>query len=991
MRLKFESLDYQDDAISSVIELFEGQSSSRSLFTVSTGAFTSDLNKIGTKGECIGNRLDISEDEILENLQRVQMKNGLSQTKDLHGAYDFDVEMETGTGKTYVYTKSMLRLNQEYGFTKFIIVVPNIAIKEGVYKSLEITKEHFKEIFNGLPYKYFVYNSDKIEEIRDFATDVCISIMIINIDAFRRSFDDPNDNSKRANIIHRSSEQLNGMRPIDLIREMNPIVIIDEPQSVDTTAKASDAISSLNSLCVFRYSATHIKKHNPLYRLDAVDAYEKKLVKGIDVAGFSSMDQHNEAYIKLISVDNKSSPITAKIEVDVASKSGLSVERKQIKVKKNDDLSEKTRRSIYEGYFVSEIYCEKDNEFIRFAPKDVLLELGNSVGSIDDSLLKRKMIAKTIKEHFDKEVECNKKGIKVLSLFFIDRVANYRNGEEKGPYAQIFEEEYAKLIIQSNYRSILNEEDPLIQAQLAHNGYFSGDKKKGGWKDSKENNMSSDDENTFNLIMKDKERLLSLNERMRFIFSHSALREGWDNPNVFQICTLNETKSEVKKRQEIGRGLRICVNQDGVRVRDPSINQLTVMANESYEEFAAKLQKEYEEDSGIRFGIIEKHTFANTVIKDDQNKAEYIGQERSEEIFEHFAKIGYIDSRGKVQDKLKSALSNNSIILPPEIENYKGDIQLVCAKIAGKLNVKNNDDKRKVVLRKEAFLSDDFKELWNKIKYRTKYNIQFDTNRLIETCVENLNRELAIKKPRLLYNKAKVKIDAGGVTAKSQIPETIDLIEISGGLPDVISYLQNRTDLTRNSLVSILTKCDKLEDFKKNPQMFMEQSAKIIMRGVNDLIKNGITYVKLGESEYYAQELFDDEELYGYLNKNIIETKRSLYEHTVYDSETEKNIAIDLDNDDHVKLFIKMPDWFQIFTPIGSYNPDWAVLMDLDGNEKLYFVFESKGNLDNHRMTEEFRIRCGAEHFKAIGGNVDYSVITSLKDVVIESKTDPNR
>lgn len=987
MKFKFDAhLDFQDDAINSVVDLFKGQNVAKSLFTVSAGAYVPRLDQLKTSGTGIGNRLDITEEEILENLQKVQLKNGLPQTKDLHGMYDFDIEMETGTGKTYVYSKSMLELNQRYGFTKFIIIVPSVAIREGVYKSFQITEEHFRDTFNGLPYQFFIYNSDKLEQVRDFAVNDCVSIMIINIDAFRRSFDDPYDDTKKANIIHRPNDRLNGMKPIDLIKETNPIVVIDEPQSVDTTEKASDAIASLNPLCIFRYSATHVKKHNLIYRLDAIDAYEKKLVKGIDVAGFSSVDQHNDAYIKLISVDNKNTPITARIEVDAASKNGLGIERKTIKVKKNDDLSEKTRRDIYNDYFVNEIYCEKGNEFISFTPKDVYVELGKSVGDVDDSIIKRKMIAKTIQEHLDKEVEYNKDGIKVLSLFFIDRVANYR---DDGPYSKMFEEEYVRLIKSPKYRSILKDENPIAQAQSAHGGYFSGDStsagsKSGKWKDS--SGKSAADDSLYNIIMKDKEKLLSMNERLRFIFSHSALREGWDNPNVFQICTLNETKSDVKKRQEIGRGLRLCVDQTGARVHDPYKNQLTVMANESYEEFAAKLQNEYEEDSGIRFGVIEKHTFSNIVVRDDKGEAEYLGQEKSETIYDHFVKAGYIDLRGKVQDRLKRDIAEKKLDLPEEVKASSDAIVSVCMKVSGRLNIKNNDDKRKISLNKEV-CPEDFQALWDKIKYRTKYNLHFDSGKLIRDCIADMERGLNIKPPKLVYSKAKINIDAGGVTAKSQLPEVVQSIDIANeDLPDIITYLQNRTDLTRKTIVSILVGYDRIEEFKKNPQMFMEQTAKIIITNVRRMAMEGISYIKLGDTECYAQELFSDEELFGYLDKNMVKTNRSLYDYTVYDSEVEKNFALELEEDNHVRLFFKLPDWFKISTPIGNYNPDWAVLMNFNGDERLYFVFETKGNIGNNRFSEEFKIRCGEMHFKALNNGVNYQVRTSLKDLVLEGE-----
>lgn len=978
MKLKFDSnLDFQDQAIQSVVDIFKGQEVAKSLFTVSAGAYLPRLDRHSVSGVGVGNRLDISENEIIENLNQVQLRNGLLQTKVISG-YDFDIEMETGTGKTYVYSKSILRLNQEYGFTKFIIVVPSLAIKEGVHKSFKITEDHFEEIFNNTPYDYFVYNSDKLEQVRSFAVNDCISIMIINIDAFRRSFDDPSDDSKKANIIHRPNDKLNGMKPIDLIKETNPIVIIDEPQSVDTTTKATEAIESLNPLCVFRYSATHVKKHNMIYRLDAVDSYEKKLVKGIDVAGFSSQNQHNDAYIRLISVNNSKSPITAEIEVDVMNKNHTSTERKKIKVKKNDDLSEKTKRDVYEGYIVDEIYCGKGDEYIQFSPVDIIVKLNCCIGDVDDRVIKEKMISKTIEEHLDKELKYNPLGIKVLSLFFIDRVANYRDGDSKGLYAELFEKSYVKLITKPKYKTILGGQDPLTQAQNSHDGYFSGDK--GGWKDS--SGKTEKDTDTYNLIMKDKERLLSFNEPLRFIFSHSALREGWDNPNVFQICTLNETKSDVKKRQEIGRGLRLCVNQNGERVHDPYVNQLTVMANESYEEFAATLQREYEEDGGIRFGMLESHSFANIPILGPGNIIANLGQESSATIYDLFTEVGYIDKKGKIQDKFKKDLKSGALLLPECVEQSRSDIESVCRKVAGSLNIKNNDDKRVITYRKGTQLDADFKELWDRIKYKTKYNIHFDSKLLIEKCIKNLDSDLDVKTPVLVYRKAEVDVTAGGVTTKEKDSIAAELIKYDGDLPDIITYLQNKTDLTRKTIVAILTGCEKLNDFNKNPQMFMEQSARIISDNVRRMAIDGIRYEKLGNGEAYSQELFENEELFGYLNKNMMACNRSVYDHVVYDSDVERSFAEEMESNERIKVYAKLPSWFVVPTPIGDYNPDWAVLMDIDGTEKLYFVIETKGNIGNNRRSEEDKMKCGEKHFESLNTGVRYRRRTDFSGIL---------
>ena len=591
MKLQFDkNLEYQQQAIASVVDLFNGQTPMQTNFTVS--AYNGQIGLFDS-GNGIGNRLELDEEEILKNLYEVLLRNGLPQTKTLKaGNYDFDVEMETGTGKTYVYLRTILELHKNYGFSKFIIVVPSIAIKEGVYKSLQITEEHLKGLYDNTIYNYFIYDSGNLEQVRSFAVSNNIEIMIINIDAFRRSFSDPTKESK-ANIIHRTNDRLNGMKPIELIQETRPFVIIDEPQSVDTTPKSKEAIKSLNPLCTLRYSATHVEKHNLVYKLDAVDSYNLGLVKQIEVAGFATKDYHNNAYLKLLSVNNKKTPITARIEMDVKDNKG-EVKRTAVTVKRGDDLYDKSKgRDVYEGYIISEIYCEEGNEYVAFTSKPDILRIGKPIGDVDDLAVKEQQIRKTIEEHLNKELVLNKQGVKVLSLFFIDRVANYRyydeNGNpQKGIYATLFEKHYNDLIRQPKYNTLFKDIDLDTAAEEVHNGYFSADKK-GVLKDT--NGSTQDDEDAYSLIMKDKERLLSFDTKLRFIFSHSALREGWDNPNVFQICTLNETKSEVKKRQEIGRGLRLCVNQDGERLQGFSINTLTVMANESYEEFAKLCRK----------------------------------------------------------------------------------------------------------------------------------------------------------------------------------------------------------------------------------------------------------------------------------------------------------------------------------------------------------------------------------------------------------------
>lgn len=988
MKLKFDSnLQYQNEAIESAVKLFDGQSSVMSYFSF-PGQQTLD------SGHGVGNKLELTTDEILNNLRDVQVFEKLAPSTSLDSRPDFTIEMETGTGKTYVYLKTIFELNKKYGFTKFIIVVPSIAIKEGVYKSLQITQEHFKGLYDNVIYDYFIYDSQKLEQVRNFSVSSNIQIMVINIDAFRKSFTDPSKETK-ANIIHRPNDKLNGLRPIELIQETNPIVIIDEPQSTSSTAKAQEAIASLNPLCTFQYSATPKDKTNLIYKLDAVDAYEMDLVKQIEVASLETVDSHNDAYLKLVSVDNKKSPITAKIELDAIVKG--SVKRKSVKVKKGDVLSSKklANREIYDNFMIDEIYCEEGNEYVSFANNDTILRIGKAVGDIDDLVLKRQQIHATIEEHLDKELKLNKKGIKVLSLFFIDKVANYRQYDTdgnpvKGIYAQMFEEEYEKLIKKPKYEK-LGENILSQEVSKVHNGYFSVDKK-GKFKDSKaagkeKVGKSKDDEDTYSLIMRDKEKLLSFSEPLRFIFSHSALREGWDNPNVFQICTLNETSSTMKKRQEIGRGLRLCVNQDGERIHDKNVNILTIMANESYESFAKGLQQEMEDEEGFKFGIIDKYMFAHLTHTNRKGEVVPIDKQGSLMIYNFFKEKNYIDGKGKVQEALKVAVENNSVEVPERFEDIRDAIVEVAAKPTRSLNIKPARQRREVKVNKQVFLKPEFKEFWDKIKTKTTYHVEYDTEELIANCCVAMEEELDINFPKLLYTKSGIRIDSSGVSTEEELREIVSAQTEDIALPDIITFLQNETYLTRKTLVAILIESGTLYLFKRNPQEYMEAVVKIINRELNKLIIDGIKYTKL--EDYYLQEKLEEDELWGYLNENMIESAndKSVYNYVVYDSETEKKFVQRLESDERVVYYVKLPNWFKVNTPIGNYNPDWAIYLKNNDEKKLYFVIETKGNVDEDtlRPSEVAKIKCGKKHFAALD-DVKFDVVSSFemfKDKVV--------
>ncbi|EMT45810.1 type III restriction-modification system endonuclease [Anoxybacillus flavithermus] len=974
MKLKFRGdLTYQKQAIDSVVQIFNGQELSQSNFTVSYGPNAGMIQTaLG-----IGNRLDVTSDEILKNVQDVQLNNGLPRSEKLDGM-NFTIEMETGTGKTYVYLRTIYELNKHYGFTKFVIVVPSVAIREGVYKSLQITRDHFNELYDNKPLEYFIYDSQKLDRVRNFATTTTIQVMIINIDAFRKSFDNPEKEDK-ANVIHRPNDRLNGYRPIDFIRQTNPIVIIDEPQSVDTTPKSKEAIASLDPLCTLRYSATHVDKYNMIYRLDAVDAYHQKLVKRIEVMSVRSEPSFNVPYIKLVDVKERK----ATIELDVETRG--KVKRTTKTVKYGDDLYDVSgERDIYRNYIVEQIDWTPGNESIEV--NGHYLRIGDVIGEMDDDTIKRYQIRKTIEEHLDKELRLRPRGIKVLSLFFIDKVANYRDYDKegnpiKGKYAVMFEEEYQKLIQKPKYRTLFNDIDTDILVEKVHNGYFAQDKK-GRLKDTRGNTEADTD--VYHLIMKDKERLLSLDEPLRFIFSHSALREGWDNPNVFQICTLKDSAGTyVSRRQEIGRGLRLAVNQNGERVQDDSVNILTVMANESYEEFVASLQKEIEDETGVIFGKIEKHVFAKlTYIDPDTEEPKQMGYDLSAKLYEELKQHGYIDGKGKAKPQLKEAIDNHTLKMSDEFQPWKQAILYEISHYLQRLPIKDATKKKRVQLNKQVFFGEEFRQLWERIKYKTVYSVQIESDQLIQKSIKSIQNMPRIEKIRIISRKDQLEIDRIKGVQLGAISERVeDYIATHHTLPDIITELQNRTNLTRKTIVEILIGCKRLDDFKNNPQKFMEEVTKIIQREMKLLLKDGVKYYKIGDDAYYAVELFENEELLAYLNNNAIRSEKSLFDHIVYDSTIEADFAQRFERDENVKVYVKLPNWFKIDTPIGAYNPDWALVIDKDGEEKLYFVLETKGTdwEGELRPEEAAKIDFARKHFQAIHTNVEF--IGPEKDV----------
>lgn len=1032
MKLKFKNQEFQTEAVNAVADLFAGQEKSTTTFSIDRNPEQMKLiqNDFG-----FGNKLEIDNDTLLSNMHSIQRRHKLPLSRDYDNR-QFSIEMETGTGKTYVYTKTILELNKRYGFSKFIIVVPSVAIREGVYKSLQVTQEHFKNLYDGVPYRYFIYNSSKLSDVRQFATSGNIEIMIINIDAFK----------KAENIINQEQDKLNGETAMRYIKDTNPVVIIDEPQSVDNTPKAKEAIQSLNPLCVLRYSATHREKINLLYRLTPVDAYQMGLVKQICVSSNSVSNDFNKPYIHLKSVSNQNG-FSAKIEMDIEGKEGK-VDRKTITVKPGDDLFVLSgKRALYEGYTIEGIDCTKDFECVEFSNSEIV-KLGKSIGSIDENILKRAQIYRTIEAHLEKELRYFEKGIKVLSLFFIDEVKKYRTETgEKGIYADMFEECYNELMSKPKYEPLKTYFN--TDVEKSHNGYFSQDKK-GIYKNTKGDTLADDD--TYNTIMRDKEWLLSFDCPLRFIFSHSALKEGWDNPNVFQVCTLIDQKSTFTCRQKVGRGLRLCVNQDGERLEDRNINVLHVMANESFAEFADNLQKEIEQETGMKFGVLQlsalidltyeekievehqmeesdafdvyETLIANEVLDSNGNVkndvkfedielpkiAEPLKQEvkkimqqaepvtfeklkqvkcvetkieektfdheQASEIMETLKEMNVISKEGKIKDTMKAQLAAGKLdIIKKWGEAKTRAITQALEKADNRPVIRDASKEVTVRLNKQAFLSPEFKELWDKIKQKTTYRVNIDSETLIRNCIKELSEMPVIPKAKLVSSTAEIGLENAGVYSTEKHMRTLDLEGNYEVLPDIVRLISAETLLKRSDIIRILQESGRIKDFINNPQGFYEKALEIISHNRHSLAIDGIKYVKLAGEEYYVQEIFDSAELIANLDRNAVQVQHSVYDYLIYDSGIESRFAKSLDEDPDVKIFFKIPSRFKIETPIGSYNPDWAVFMEKDGEQKLFFVLESKGttSLFDLRSPERLKIHCGKQHFNALEEDIYFS------------------
>ena len=892
MKLKFDpNQQYQLDAVHSVVDIFTGQPKDIDSVT----RHMDQDRQLGLEATIArGNSLVLDAVQIAENMRSVQQRSDIlpdlidepSAVKNLPHGMNFSIEMETGTGKTYVYLRTIHELHQHYGWKKFIIVVPSVAIREGVLKNLAITREHFADLYNKPEMDCYVWDSKKTGQAREFATNDTLQIMVITIDSF----------AKAQNVMNRQSDY---GRPLDFIKATHPVVILDEPQNMETDIRRN-AIASLNPLCTLRYSATHKHLYNLLYRLTPVDAYDKGLVKKIEVHSIQSEDNYNDAYINVLSLERQSKTRSfAKIEVDASDEYGL--QRKIIKAFPGDDLEVKTGRSVYAGYYIESI--NHGDDCVEFSNGKVVY-VGQRDESLHDDIIKRQ-IELTIDDHFDKQRRLGS-SIKVLSLFFIDKVANYReytaNGAKKGKFAKWFEEAYAKVASKPKYAGVMDN----LSASEVHDGYFAADKS-GQWKDSRdtkgEGGRTKDDDTAYNLIMKDKERLLDTGEPLRFIFSHSALREGWDNPNVFQICTLNETSSQMKKRQEIGRGLRLPVNIDGQRVYDDSVNILTVIANESYADFSRKLQTEIEEETGIHFG-------------------------------------------GRI---------------------------------------KNRDDRRPVRFQKSRALDPAFKELWDKIKHKTTYRVAIDIEKLVTEAANELS-QVTISKPNIA--ETKTLIDSMGNDNGFMVRETgfntYAARQTEVKIPNLLADIQRQTQMTRRVIFEVLDQAGMFEQMIINPQQVIDETAQAINRVKRRLAVDGVKYYRTGE--YYDMTLFENDELQTYLYDAamksgavaVTDQAKTIYDYVAVDSEVEREFMQSLEDNVDVKFYIKLPSWFKIDTPVGKYNPDWAVAFD--GDRRIYFVAETKGSddiNDNHlSANERSKITAARQHF----AEIDVPYVAPVRD-----------
>lgn len=947
----------------------------------------------------------LTDEVILEHIRKIQRTNQIKPSDKLEGRYNLTVEMETGVGKTYTYIKTMYELNKAYGWSKFIVVVPSVAIREGVYKSFQITQEHFAEEY-GKKIRFFIYNSARLTEIDRFASDSNINVMIINSQAF-------NAKGKDARRIYMKLDEFRSRRPIDIIAKTNPVLIIDEPQSVEGR-QTKERLKEFHPLCTLRYSATHKSDsiYNMIFRLDALEAYNKKLVKKIAVKGISaSGTTGTEGFVFLESINVSGANPTATIRFDVKGKTGV----RQVSRTVNEGFNLYDQSGQLEeyknGYTVSRIDARDDH--IEFLNGNKLF-LGDIMGSIDEEQIRRIQIHETIVSHIERERQLFHKGIKVLSLFFIDEVAKYKQYDESGRpmngiYADMFEEEYKAVI--EKYQREFGDDDYIrylnaISAESTHAGYFSIDKKgklTDGKLDKKE--QTSDDVSAYDLIMKNKELLLDRDPKrspVRFIFSHSALREGWDNPNVFQICTLKQSTSEVRKRQEVGRGLRLCVNEDGDRMDTGvlgsevhNINVLTVIASESYDSFAKGLQSEIAEAVAYRPKSVTADLFKGREISDDKGNTQVIDDDLAQAIYEDMISNGYI-KRGQLTDKYYEDKANNEIKVAEEVADSAYAVIEIIESIYDEKAIQPEDARKNNVELKvddKKMAMPEFKALWEKINSKSVYAVDFETEELIKNAINILNSKLRVQK--IFYKiesgtmeniGSKEELEKGEAMKKNESAAETRAITANKSVKyDLVGKLVAETGLTRKDIVSIMTGIEPavFEQYKYNPEEFILKSAHLINEQKATAIIEHITYHAL--DDHYGTEVFTEPTIKGKLNVNVMKAQKHLYDHIIYDSTNEHDFASELDRSKAVAVYVKLPNGFYISTPVGKYNPDWAIAFYEGEIKHIYFIAETKGSMSSMQLREieQGKIHCAREHFKAISGdNVVYDVIDSYQTLL---------
>lgn len=1008
MKFQFKIQQYQTDAVKAVTDVFNGQLKQDNFKYIQDSNFDLNLIEYGYKNA----KIELTNLELLNNINTIQLQEGLKLSNEVNsslGVVSLDIEMETGTGKTYVYIKTIFELNKLYGFSKFIVVVPSIAIREGVKKSFEITSSHFMEQY-GEKAHFFIYNSDNLQEINQFATNNGIQVMIINTQAFNSSFkEEAKEKNQYARKIFSERDDFNSRRPIDVISATNPILILDEPQKMGKTEDAATqkALKKFNPLFSLNYSATHAIEHNKIYVLDALDAYNKKLVKRIEVKGVEVQNlkgQSGYIYLEDIVLSKNEDP-KAKVSIEIKEKSGI--KRKTLVLTKGDDLKDLTGLNAYKGYNVSDITVDG----LHFTNGKVLTK-DTIIGNPDEATIRRIQIRETIKSHFEKEEELFKKGIKTLSLFFIDEVSKYRvyneNGEkELGEYGKIFEEEYISIlnehisIFDSSYQAYLRRDD----VSKIHNGYFSIDKKSKRFINSeiKRGKDISDDTSAYDLILKDKERLLSFTEPVRFIFSHSALREGWDNPNIFQICTLKESGSETSKRQEVGRGLRLCVNQDGIRQdTNYEVNELTVIASESYSNFVSGLQDEIKKNLYNRPSKATKEYFSEKyVVNSEDKKSRKLTIEEAKKIERYLVKNDYVDDNDNITSTYKNdVIENNLTPLPEELIPYTESIHNLIRALYENREYEIKDGNKAKVRENplnKNFNKAEFQELWHYINHKYAYTVDFNSEELIKNAIKRINDDLAVKK--LTYsittgeqvnNLTREMLEQGDgfKTTSSSRKETLQRYEASTVKYDLIGDIAKEVILSRRTIGRILKgiRIDKLYMFRINPEEFIKNVSRLIKEEMSDVIIEHITYNKT--SQEYDSTIFTKEKISRELDKAYTkENTKHIQNYVFYDSDVEKRFAKDLDIAEDVSVFAKLPRSFTIPTPLGDYAPDWAIAFkDSKDIKHIFLIAETKGSLDVElKKIEETKINCAKKLFNSVStSKVKYYAVTSYDDLLDE-------